>query len=330
MIRRSLMKFQNTLPALDVEKEIDLTVEFIRDQAINRFRRDGIVVGISGGIDSAVTAILSQKAVGNDKLITIIMPEKESNPISAELAEELAAKFGMKTIYREITPVLEAYGAYKMRDDIVRKYFPEFDGSQKWKLVQPGSLLEKDSLNVYSIKMESESGPAMKRITGRDLRAIVGATNLKHRTRMSVLYHVAESENYLVAGTTNLSETLLGFYVKYGDGGVDIEPLSHLYKTYIYQLGRHLGVPEGIINRSPSPDTFSSETSDDEFFFRLPYDTLDVFMWAMRENVPADIIAETMGIEPKKVNRIFGDLKRKEDSSYHFREMPAGPNRRVP
>jgi NAD+ synthase len=324
------MKFANTLPPIDTEKEIEYIVDFIKDQVHNKYKRDGIVVGLSGGVDSAVTAALSLRAVGESKLITLIMPEKESNPISATLALEMVEKFKFTNITRDITPVLESFGAYAARDDVVVKYFPEYDGSQKWKLVQPGSFLEKDSFNFYSIKLETAEGPRTKRLKPRDLRAIVGATDLKQRTRMATLYRFAETENYLVAGTTNLSETALGFYVKYGDGGVDIEPLAHLYKTYIYQIAEYVGVPQGIIDRLPSPDTFSAEVADDEFFFRLPYDKLDLFLWAMRDNVPAETVSETLGIDIDRVNRILADLRHKYEISWHLRSLPAGPDRRIP
>jgi NAD+ synthase len=324
------MKFEKVLPPVDLNEEIDFIVEFIKDQVRNEYKRDGIVVGLSGGVDSAVTAALSLKAVGEANIISLIMPEKESNPISSSLALEMAEKFNIKHITKDITPVLDGFGAYAARDEIVKRYFPEYDGTQKWKLVQPGSFLEKDSFNFYSLKLETAEGPKSKRLKPRDLRAITGATDLKQRTRMATLYQVAEAENYVVAGTTNLSETALGFYVKYGDGGVDIEPLSYLYKTYVFQIAEHLGVPAGIVERLPSPDTFSAEVADDEFFFRLPYDKLDLFLWAMRDNVPADAVSKTLGVDIDKVSRILGDLKHKQEISGHLRRMPAGPDRRIP
>ena len=324
------MEFQSSLPAIDVEQEIQFLIEYVKQQVYKNYKRDGIVIGISGGIDSAVTAAISVRAVGEENIIGLIIPEKESNPISATLARELADKFNIKYITRDITPVLEAYDAYNTRDNVVRSYFPEYNGSQKWSLVMPGSLLESTAFNYYSIKLDLSAGPKTKRLSPKDLRTIVGATDLKQRTRMSVLYQEAESRNYLVAGTTNLSETALGFYVKYGDGGVDIEPLGYLYKTYIYQIAQKLGIPNGIIERAPSPDTFSSEVADEDFFFRLPYDKLDLFLWAFRDNVAPEEVSRRLGHEVTRVKRILNDIRHKYEISAHLRRLPASPDRKIP
>jgi len=324
------MKFRSSLPSIDLDRETGLIVDFIKDQVSNKYKRDGIVVGISGGVDSAVTTVLSLKAVGAEKLVGVLMPEKESNPISAKLAKELCEKFGVSYVTRDLTPVLDAYGAYRVRDDVVRKYFPEFDGTQKWKLVQPGNLLANEAVNFYSIKIETPAGFKSKRITPADIRTIVGATDLKHRSRMATLYQIAETENYMVAGTTNQSEAALGFYVKYGDGGVDIEPLEHLYKTYVYQIARHIGVIQGIIDRLPSPDTFSAEVADEEFFFRLPYTVVDLLLWAIRLNEKPEKVAAELKLDVDKIKRAIADLKHKNEISEHIRQKPGSMDRQLP
>lgn len=141
---------------------------------------------------------------------------------------------------------------------------------------------------------------------------------------MIQLYYHAEKNNYLVAGTTNKTETAQGFYVKFGDGGVDIEPIAHLYKTQVYQLARNLRVINEIIERPPSPDTYSLPVTDKEFYFCLDYELLDLFLYACENNVPLDNISETLGLKEEQVQRVFRDFKGKEQATWHLRQMPPG------
>jgi NAD+ synthase len=154
------------------------------------------------------------------------------------------------------------------------------------------------------------------------MQAIVAATNIKQRTRMMYLYYFAEANNYLVCGTTNRSEDIQGFFVKYGDGGVDIEPLQYLYKNQVFQLARHLGVPKEIIDRTPSPDTYSYVVSDQEFYFCLQYDLVDLLIYAMEHNVPKEKTAAALGLDMEGLERAWHDLAHKRAATEPLRNMP--------
>jgi NAD+ synthase len=230
---------------------------------------------------------------------------------------------GIEAIVVDITGNLESLNAYKKRNKVIQGIYPDFDESFKFHVTLPQNLLEKDRLNYYSITIEDNEGNRQKkRISGSDWFIISACQNMKQRTRMIQLYYYAEQRNYLVAGTTNKTEVMQGFYVKFGDGGVDIEPIAHLYKSQVYQLARHLGVIDEIISRPPSPDTYSLPVTDKEFFFCLDYELLDILLYAYENNVALDDISNTLGLNEDQIQRIFKDFKSKERATWHLRQVP--------
>ena len=286
-------------------------------------RKGGAVVGLSGGIDSALSAELCVRALGKDRVLGLILPERESNPISAEYAGKHVRKMGIAAETIDITPTLDAFGVYEKRDNAIRGVFPDYDASWKSKIVLPADLLSRDAFNFFTLKVQDAAGNThAARLNNESLRAIVAATNVKQRTRMVCLFSIAERENYLVCGTTNRTESVQGFFVKYGDGGVDIEPIQHLYKTQVYQLAESLGVIKEIIDREPSPDTYSYLVTDVEFYFRMPYDTLDLLLYAWENSVPVEEVCGTMGLSEEQVKRAFRDFTSKHNASKHSRAVP--------
>lgn len=322
------MEFNKDILKINNIEEVSRQLQdFIRDQVFNKFKRRGVVIGISGGVDSAVTAALCVKALGADKVLGLIMPERESNPKSRPYAEKLARELGIRTEYIDLTPILYSHQMYQMRDDIVRKNFPAFDSSCKYRLVVPKDILERERMNISYLEVQDGEEKVHKvRLLLEDYSTLWAATCMKHRTRMITLYFHAEKNNYLVVGTTNKSETVQGYYVKYGDGGVDIEPQANLYKTHVYQLAEHLGVPQEIIRRKASPDTWSFEASDEEFFYSIPYQLVDLLWYAKEKMVPLEIVEQTLGLTPEQIKRIHLDQERKWKASEHLRNMPPNWN----
>ncbi|HSU56044.1 MAG TPA: NAD(+) synthase [Candidatus Dormibacteraeota bacterium] len=319
------MRFSKDILNLDPARETERIVQFLQKTVRQQMRRGGGVVGISGGIDSAVVLGLAVRAFGVDKVTAVMMPDKDSDSLSEKLARELAAKFGVKPVLDDITGAVEGFHCYQRRDDAIRRVVPAYDAAKgyKAKIVLPQDLLDAGTLNVFSVTVIAPDGKQeTKPLPAREMLEIVAATNLKQRSRMSTLYFHAEAKNYAVIGTANKNEHALGFFVKYGDGGVDIQPIAHLFKSQIYELAKFLEVPEAIQKRTPTTDTYSADQNQEEFFFRLPYATLDPIWFGMENGVPASEVAQTMGLTEDQVRRVFDDITRKQRTTNFLRLQP--------
>jgi NAD+ synthase len=317
-----MKEYSKDVLKLDCEAEANRISEFISEQ-VRLMRREGAVIGISGGIDSALASEICVRALGKERVFGLILPEKESNIVSKVFATKHTQKLGIESETVDITPALEGMGTYKRRDEFVKELFPEYDSNYRIKITLPPDLLDKDAFNIFTLTIDDGKGnQKSERLSKSVLNGIVAASNTKQRTRMVYLYYYAEKMNYIVCGTTNRSETVQGFFVKYGDGGVDIEPLAHLYKTQVYQLSEHLGVVKEIIRRPPSPDTYTYEVSDEEFFFRMPFDTLDLLLYAWENDVPVEDVCSVMGLGEEQVKRAFRDFNSKAKTTEHSRNMP--------
>ncbi|MBD3233313.1 MAG: NAD(+) synthase [candidate division Zixibacteria bacterium] len=317
------MEFNREILNLDCERETDRIVNFLQEHVLTNFRRTGAVVGISGGIDSSVVAALCARAFGPEKVIGIAMPEKESSSVSSPLAENLANTFGITYLVEDITPILEGAQVYKKRDDAIKQLIPEYGEGWKCKIVLPQNLLETGGLNFFSVAVESPDGEVItKRLPPKNYLQIVAASNYKQRTRMMTLYYYAEKHNYCVIGTGNKNEHEQGFFVKYGDGGADIKPIAHLYKTQVFQLGKYLGVPEDIIKRTPTTDTYSAEVTQKEFFFRLDFETMDLIWYAMENRIPTEKVASALNLTAEQVERAQKDIHQKYKSTEYLRALP--------
>ncbi len=309
----------NAALALDCEQETHRICSFIESE-LAHFKCEGAVIGLSGGVDSAVASALCARALGKDRVFGLIMPERESSPDSAKLAARHAEKLGISVSGIDITPVLEAAGSYRERDEAISGLLPEYDSRCKWKMVLPPDLLARDAFNYFTLKILKPNGSVSSiRLDNKTMRRIMAATNIKQRTRMTRLYHAAEVRNYLVCGTTNRNEYIQGFFVKYGDGGVDIEPLSHLYKSQVRRLAKHLGVIPEIINRAPTPDTYSFPVTDEEMYFRMPYEVLDRLLFAWDHKMSLTEVSRSESLTEEQVARAFRDFDSKHRATQNLR-----------
>ncbi|WP_440951614.1 NAD(+) synthase [Methanococcoides sp. FTZ1] len=276
---------------------------FIQDN-VRDFKKKGVVLGVSGGIDSAVILTLAVQALGKENVYGLLLPEEESAPSSKNLGATLCDTLGVSYEEVPITPILEALDIYGKKERIIKRTCPEYDPDiHKTSLVLP-SLLENDMLTIPTIKIvKDDEVIAKNRLKAKDYLELIGIQNVKQRSRMLVQYMYAEKNNYLVCGTTNKTEYLLGQFVKYGDGGVDIEPLGDCYKTQVYALANLLGVDKEIIERPPSADTWSSYTSDEDFFWRMPIQIMDQLLYSQEHDLPVDVIKENTELPEETINK---------------------------
>jgi NAD+ synthase len=317
--------FSKDIVLLDnVEEAVNKIVEKLQKDIFIDMNRKGAVIGISGGIDSSVCLALAAKAAGPDKVLGIMMPEKDSSSDSEKLARELADKFGVKAIKEEITSALTGYRCYERRDEAVQRVFPEYDPkSYKMKIGIRQSGLFNNLPPIFSLTIVDKNGNQKDHLlSAKDYLQIVAASNLKQRSRMSMLYYHAEALHYAVIGTPNKHEQEQGFFVKYGDGGADVMPIGNLYKTQVYQLAAYLGVPDEIIKRTPTTDTYSAEQTQEEFFYQLPYGLMDRYWYGFENGYPAIEVAEIMGETEERVTALFRNFERKRKTTEYLRAAP--------
>ena len=305
----------------DPEATVEAIAAGMRNAA-RGFRRRGGVLGLSGGIDSSVVAALAARAFGADHVVGVLMPESDSSPDTLRLSRLAADAFGITTVLEDITPVLQAAGCYRRRDEAFRRVLPDYGEGWRAKLVLP-SVVESEAFRLYSVVALDPAGNEHRvRLTADAYLEVVAATNFKQRTRKMLEYYHADRCNYTVLGTPNRLEYDQGFFVKNGDGSADIKPIAHLYKTQVYQLAQVLGVPEEIRVRPPTTDTYSMPQSQEEFYFSLPYDRMDLCLYAVDNDLPAEAVSEALQLSPEQIGRVFADIAAKRRMARYLHAVP--------
>ncbi|GBE43729.1 NH(3)-dependent NAD(+) synthetase [bacterium BMS3Bbin10] len=307
---------------IDAGGEAERISRAIREQVLKRLRRRGVVLGLSGGIDSSVTAALCVKALGAKKVVALLMPEKDSDMESLRLGRLMAGTLGIESPLEDIEPILTAAGCYQRRDDFIRTIVPEFGPGWGCKVVLANAL-ENKGYNISFLVVESPGGERRKLRMPLDVYlGVIAAANMKQRTRKQLEYYHADRLNFAVAGTPNLLEHDQGFFVKNGDGAADFKPIAHLYKSQVYQLAEYLGVPAEIRSRPPTTDTWSLPQTQDEFYFSLPYGQMDLCLYGLNNNLSAEAVGAAAELTADQVRRVWSDIESKRQATRYLHEPP--------
>jgi NAD+ synthase len=296
---------------IDAAVETERIVTALRRQVGGVLHKRGLVLGLSGGIDSSVSAALAALAVGAENVLCLLMPESESDPDSLRLGRTVAETFGLEAIVEDIGPALEALGCYRRRAEAIRAVLPAYGPGWKSKLAIADARTSVGYALTDLVARDPEGHEHRLRLPPRVYLAIVAATNMKQRTRKQIEYHHADRLNRAVLGTPNRLEYDQGFFVRNGDGAADVKPIAHLYKSQVYQLAAHLGVPEEVRRRPPTTDTFSLPQTQEEFYFSLPWDLMDLSLWGLDHGIAVAEVARASGLEIAVAERIRADIRSK-------------------
>jgi len=306
---------------LDGDEVIEQICARMREILSRDLSRRGFVIAMSGGIDSSVCAALAVRAVGKERVYGMMLPERDSSGFSTARGRLLAEHLGIRYEVFDIGPTLAAIGCYTWRDDAIRKVFPEYGEGWKNKIVISGGL--EGRVNHFQLVVQAPSGEIKQERLGLpEYLQIVAATNFKQRIRKTVEYFHADRLNYAVIGTPNRLEYDQGFFVKNGDGSADIKPIAHLYKTQVYALARHMKLPDEICSATPTTDTYSLAQGQDEFYFALPYQQMDLALWAFNNGRSAAELANVIGISEAQAQNVFRDIEAKRRATRYMHLEP--------
>lgn len=307
----------------NIEEVCNTIVNKLKTDVAQKLQRRGAVVGISGGIDSSVCMALSAKAFGPEKVTAIMLPEQDSSDDSKNLALKLANKFSVNTIEENITKALDGFGCYRRRDEAIARVIHNFDPKVDKAKIEIKQDISQNIPGIFSVTVIKPNGEVISKLLPvKEYLQIVASTNFKQRSRMSMLYYHAERLHYAVIGTPNKHEVEQGFFVKHGDGGADVMPIGHLYKTQVYQLARYLGVPQEIIDRTPTTDTYTAEQTQEDFFFQMPHKEMDLIWYGWENNYKTDEVGKVMGKTAQEIENIYKSFERKRNTTEYLRMRP--------
>jgi NAD+ synthase len=315
VLDRDVLKLDPAATVAEIEKTV-------REQVLGKLRRRGAVIGLSGGIDSSVVTTLCARALGPDRVLALLMPERDAGETGLRLGRMLGSHLGIPTLVEDIGPALAAVGCYERQDAAIRKVFPEYGAGYRCKVVLP-SVLAGERLNVSRLTVETPAGEQKSvRMPLEAYLELIAATNFKQRIRKMMEYHHADRLNYAVAGTPNRLEYDQGFFVKQGDGAADFKPIAHLYKSQVYQLADFLGLPEEIRRRTPTTATFSLPQSQEEFYFGLPYEPMDLCLYGRNHDLPPAELTAATGLTAEQIERVYRDIDQKRRTTHALHARP--------
>ena len=293
---------------LDLGAEATSIAATLRAQ-VGDLKRRGLVLGLSGGIDSGVCVALAVRALGSERVVALLMPDRDTPADATRRARAYGERLGIEVILEDIDPSLEALGCFRRRDEAIRRVFPDLGPGYRAKVALAGEVLDSDRVPYFNLVVDGgPEGTQSRRMPPDAYLQIVSATNMKQRVRKLIEYTHAETRNYAVLGTPNRLEYALGFFVRGGDGLADVKPIAHLYKTQVIALAEHLDVDLSIRAAVPSTDTYSLPQTQEEFYFGISLAQVDLLLYAQEHDVPREDIAIGMGLSPEQVDRVLRDM----------------------
>jgi len=313
--------FSADILRIDCAKEIEKISNSLRHIVLKKFKKRGLIIALSGGIDSSVVGALCVQALGKNNVLGLHMPERDSSHDTIKLSQLISDHLNIRSINEDITPILESLGCYRRRDEAIQTLISEYDSSYKCKIVLP-NLLETDQYRTFSVIVQSPQEQKRARLTSSTYLQILAATNFKQRVRKMLEYYHADRLNYAVAGTPNRQEYDQGFFVKLGDGAADVKPIAHLYKSQVYQIAEHLGIPKEIQKSVPTTDTYSMPQTQEEFYFSLPYDKFDLCLYGKNHDISTDRVANVAGLTMEQVKRVYKEISNKRTATKYLHTQP--------
>jgi len=306
---------------IDSARESERIVAGIRN-IVRLLNRKGAVIGVSGGVDSSVVAILCARALGKEHVVAIFTPEAESSGDSIRLGRMVVDSLGVRSLVEDISAILRATQCYERRDEALRKVVPGYREGYKCRVVLP-SAHEPQHKALFSVVVQSPDGQTeWVRLSQNAYRDIVAAASFKERARKMVEYYYADLLQYAVVGASNRLEYDQGFFVKNGNGAADVKPIAHLYKSQVYQLASYLGVPAEILRQPADTDAYPMEQSHEELYFLLPPEKMDLCLYGKNNGISAAELSTAVGLDADQVQRVYEAIQAKRVAAQYLRAAP--------